>query len=457
MDRSERIENGIQYYYKWTFKFLNGQKPMEVPIYKVTNVSKTNDYGSSFFPALTVDMLIESKYLPNLKINKKTLLVYGKLEKFGFVSNNGSEKEDGAFEQVSQDEVYERVFAPFFGKDVFSKPLGEEADPPEEPEPGDSLAPSEIKHSNVQIILYDMKSLVINKGMINTRLGPAKGSDPADISTALMYIINKTSIERAIVDKPDNDLPYTNIILDAANLRNSIHYLQNVYGIYNYGLLTFLDYDMLYILSRYAEGHDYEKDDLPYNRIYVNDDPNGATGFTLVNRDKETKEIIYDISDTPKSEDIATVSGEIHGDMTIFTNFGMGYSCIQFKDGKVIGSKSPILSIGRTTTSHDSTGKKVSIEYDELNNPQLMMSSLRAASIDSITIITINGVDIDSLRPNKIYNIVFPTAEKTDKDGGLHIPINDYVRWHPLKQSEGKMIGMMTTQAVVTLCKMPEE
>jgi hypothetical protein len=131
------------------------------------------------------------------------------------------------------------------------------------------------------------------------------------------------------------------------------------------------------------------------------------------------------------SDDSSVISsGEADGDSIVYTSFAHGTGTIKTTDGKQDGSEMPTRELLRPTLSHSTTGKKMSFEYDELNNPYNLFSTLEGLGVKNTFVVRTDGMDVDCLKPNVGFTIAVDSRndEDNDKYRGKVFPILGYVQ-----------------------------
>lgn len=247
----------------------------------------------------------------------------------------------------------------------------------------------------------------IEKSAMNIDLILFKQDNLKDYRTNTKYIYNNTQIAPVMIDLldsanksnclmsyPDNRDNYDNIIIpNNLTLIGAMEYLQNVYGIYNTGLLLFNDFKRSYIINKAVRSNAYEKNE--YKTIYIHfNDATTAQGN------------LYGI--TYNNSDSCTITCQSHPN-AISNKDEMGliaYDKLQlintFTGSNIVknitdNTKNPTIKI--IDDKYDNKYAANSFIYDlNLNN--------------TILEIQFNEIDLELITPNKEYYINFNINDK---------------------------------------------
>ena len=93
----------------------------------------------------------------------------------------------------------------------------------------------------------------------------------------------------------------------------------------------------------------------------------------------------------------------------------MAHNAIHFEDGDCTVFNDPVVSVRGVNEKHVKTGDKYNIEYDELNNPLMMTSYLKAIGPHRIYALpNMQMVDYSSFRPNANLVLEFEYSQMRD-------------------------------------------
>ena len=168
-----------------------------------------------------------------------------------------------------------------------------------------------------------------------------------------------------IIDSPDNNSVYSNLIVEAGELKDAIKNVQYNYGIYSKGLQLFYDDGILYVLNKCNNQHSYQKDEMNLITVKINErtDRPDANDFVIVGKDG----IGYERRSKLMKEDYESVEGIYTGDKFVYSNYG---SIINSGFGGDNGTTfvSPLNEVVKPRKSRVDVGVKKIVDYDMLNN-----------------------------------------------------------------------------------------
>lgn len=428
-----------KYYYQYEFNIkviIPGVKDPIVPV-RLKRAMEESLYHEKFYPYL--QLFCEFKREDVMTIYRNQLKSYfqvtRKVMKF-LMTNPNADSTVSEPEMVSQDTDLDEIFVPLYREDDFPTDIRDEDYENRELRDGDGVMAYRVMDTithELDIILYSAKALAANKdSLINAVF------KDCTVGTAVGFIIDNSSCETAIVDKPDNDIKYKNLILLPYNLRNSLWSLQYRYGLYKDSLIAFFDFECLYILNKFATSHEYAPGDKPRTIIEIHDKPETFIQPCLIGESKNAME--YIVSVEPKRIDQKAVMGELEGAKTMVTNYQIAVDVVTSKDGEVTGYNNAAEVLSKQAKAHEKSGDKISLEYDEMNNLINIQAYNRERSPKECLTFAIGGAEAKSFKPNKIIQLRFTNTRKNQELGGdysVSTLVNTYV---PIDQRHNRMI-----------------
>ena len=409
----------IRYALDATF-FTGDGKTMITPV-KIKSFFKEVDYTKLFTPIFTIIPMFTMSDLKILKDNEQNIICSVKLQKVKYNSPSGSSLDKTEVERTA---VFETIFIPILeSEDIKSfRDLLPKDDMTE-------YSSQDRSHNIFEVRVY-LTSLSYNtmyKRNFNAILrGTSEGY--ITIGSALKYVCETCGVEKGyIIDMPDNDMVYHNIVIPPGNVKFTFDVLQLLYGVYMKDILTFYDLDgILYILSRLKDDHEYQKDAIRSLDIIINTDRNNSDPGTVFYKDGN--KAVYSLYKGLEDKSISIASGEAYGDGIIFTCYGFGDQVFVYENGAFKQSNDPTREFLRNTLSHEKTPMGLSFEYDELNNAFNMFSTLEMLGIHTFHVLKTEGMDMDFLKPNVLFTVSVNSTNPTDSDKytGKVFPIGSY-------------------------------
>lgn len=431
----------FNYLYEFKIEFFVPKTKISIKPSRIVYVCKDNIYMTNMFPTLKMELIINKKDLFILQEHQTEVLANINLLSYKYNSNSEASSSDGEKMGTLTETKIElnETFEPIFEKNTFnSKYRTEEY---EDDRTFDSKDPTantvtETMGINIMVDFYSIKGISMNKSLFNAVLADT------NVGTALLYILNGSGVNKAIVDAPVNDHDYDNIIIPPHNLRAAIEDLHARYGLYENGILLYFDFDTLYVLDRFAQNHECEKKESDTTTIQIRE--GDIIGKPLLDiQDSDNNDLIYDTALHLVASDESVASGEIDGNMFMFSNYFMGINSVNYSNEKVNSAKAGAAAavLKRNISTHASSGDKVILDYDELNNPYNMASYFNTMeTLKNIYSCSFKGACLSTFKPNKLLKLVFENVTKDNKFGGSYTTLRNLDKFLPTGQNNNLMM-----------------
>lgn len=410
--------------------------------YSIIRFKKTCNYFTEFIPMYELKCKIPEKYMNYLRIFDKELNV-----NIINILFYGESRENLNNRKI----VFNHDFACYYDKSKLPSYMKGSKTTSSNLEDKDSYIsgiPGVNEPHEVTMYLLLKDDLKMKTFIHNYVFGSEK--KPATPITAVTTIIDQNPfIKKFLIDKPDNNNTYTDLIVEAAELKDAIKNIQYKYGIYSKGLELFYDNDILYVLNKLESKHSYAKDEINTIQIRLNerlDNPINKD-YALVNPKEGI--IGYERTGQLIKEDYEAISGIYSGNKFVFSNFGTIINST-FSDDKQTTFVSPLNTIDRPRPSRIDVGVKKILDYDMLNNPYNMSSYVFEESKGVPISFAIMNINPEHFTPNKNVKIIFDTPESNKLYSGVYniesIEIVYEATKHPTKRYN------TIASALITLC-----
>jgi hypothetical protein len=408
----------FRYTYKPEIKFMIEGKDPIVP-FNIQRIHRESRYFSNFYSIMEVELTVHSQYLETLFKNQHKVYCSFQLT----LQKYSTDSQKDEFKEINMDEekiLFNEIFIPFFYKSSFSSLLNDEDMDIEAgmDDKGNTSNPIASFTKIVRFTLYSLSGLTANKALINAVL--SNGEDGVDPGTAIRYILENSPFKSVIVDMPDNELKYKELVLPPHNIAMSFYDLQVRYGVYGAGLLAFFEPPTLYILNKYNTNHDFIAGETHKSIInIIKDIRGGILGYV---EELANKDLQYTIQSFPERNMNDVYEAELYGNVLLFTNYSQSARMLSYSEGEFESFEKPTSSIGIPSEKHTKTGDKIVVEYDELNNPYNMASVARAmAPHIPIRINIIENASYESFKPNSIFELnMVENPDENAKFGGVY-------------------------------------
>lgn len=369
------------------------------------------DYSKHVTPLLTLNLMLNSATVQVIKNNEERMLLHCRLEKIKYSANFALNDRDDQETTL----VFDNMFVPIFEQEDF-KSIRQTIDETKKESPEDTFNDGPDRnmiHYSIRIYANTIRYHNFYKKMYNGILRSEKLGEKITIPSVLKYVCETSGNDGYIIDVPDNSaIEYDHVLLPPGNVIYTIDALQLNYGIYLKDILRFYGLDnKLYVLSRLATKHSYEKDKPKICRLSVETEKTNVSGYTtyLDNNIIQMK-TVGGVEDS----NISIASGEAYGDSIVFTNFGISNEPFIFDKNEFKGANSTTREFLRSSLSHRNSGTNIVFEYDELNNNFNIFSVLEANSLTSFFIVSTEGADIDCFNPNVLFTISVDSTNEND-------------------------------------------
>lgn len=372
------MEYVYSYLPRLTFVFPNGVK---VESHVIKSIVKHFGFTINFFPIYECECLVPLQFTTLFRVNQNSVYAILEIKK---------ERRSGTAIESSE-VILNHIFVPFFTPDSFNEFINTDI----EKQRGNSTNEASMLTADLKMALYSATGLAANKKLLNFV------AEDCDVGTMMKFLVDQTDIEKVLIDKPDNETAYSNLIITPHNINLALKELQVRYGIYNNGMTCFYDPPILYIMNRYSLTHDHE--DKKPNKILIKSlvkNPANNIGVSKVTEKKDgTIEYFSTAMPSPVNQDVSL--SEIFGNEVIFSNITLTTNMVSMKEGKFDNAIYPTQAIRSDSVRHDMTGVKSIVDYDEINNPYNINAVVKSANLSTlISIARINGVDVETIAPN---------------------------------------------------------
>lgn len=436
----------VVYEYVFDISFNVTSRGIKFKPYSLVSFVKHCDYFNNFIPSYELVCKISDKYVNILRLFDKEITVFIKKYRKSGANRDKYEKS----ELISEQE-----FAAYYDKETIPNFMNTEKtispnlvswDKYNADSPG-TLSQHEIKFN--LLLKNDLKiKTVIHNYIFGTDDKPC-----APIDAVVATIEQNPYIKHFLIDSPDNTNSYSDLIVEAGELKDAIKNIQYNYGIYGKGLEIFLDDDILYVLNKCENKHSTQKDEINVISVKVNERTDRPDAKEYVNENLKEKLIYYERRSNLYKEDYESIEGIATGDKFVYSNFGSVINSMFSGDDKGTFIN-PLNEVEKTRPSRVDVGTKKILDYDMLNNPFNMSSYMAEKSIGVPITFGLQMVNTEHFRPNMIISISTDTAESNKLYKGLYnIKSADFA--YTVIPQPGKFFNSYAS-AFLTLCNKTE-
>jgi len=294
-------------------------------------------------------------------------------------------------------------------------------------------ATNRVNTEELELYLFSVNGLNSNKKIINAILSNLT------IENALVYMFNTTGIKKAIMSKPQNQKFYgtkppegakmseidkSQIILPPMNLKNSIDNLQKMYGIYNIGLISFLDFDRFYLIDKdYRNPLPLGKNEYEDVYVYIRDIADNVTSKDGSYTDNSAQCYMVSCFDNGYINDDSDMLKEGSGNQYQIMTEKTAIDSVSYDEdlGK-FNFVQPYNRYGISDNSNKNANDKTIMLYSNVEN-DFSEQSMINNRMENTTTITLNfvSVDISIFKLNRKYHIEYENRDKSIYNGDYRL------------------------------------
>lgn len=349
----------------------------------IKNMGIIKDFDENFLPILLIDIVLSDtdyyKYSDGIGQNTVTLSVSRYIQDKNDTEHKNQFKTkilNGVF-KVMNDDISPSTDMNFIRKDKEKKQ-------------------EDIYHTDdsreIQLVLFNNSHLERYRKPINKVIGGCC------IKEAIMFCLNQAGIDKVLFQKPDNNKVFSQLLLPINNMYGMIMYLDAMYGIYNYGLTFFQDYECLYLHDK-SPCKVWRPQELKAVTVNI--------ASSMTNNEMAVGTLI-DQSKSLILVNIVSRINIINKNISNKEKLGNSYLIMNDRDNsiKTLNSKMKVKG-----------SPSMKFLYNRNNNPYIE-KSLVYESDSRVVEIEINDMVYDVLTPNKIFRIQFEEGGLQSKYGG---------------------------------------
>lgn len=221
------------------------------------------------------------------------------------------------------------------------------------------------------------------------------------LSSALGHILGNAGIDKMLISPLNNDKQYPQVIIPPMNLMNVFEYLQQTYGTYYFGTMSFYDYRCLYILNKSGACDCYEQGEYRKTIITAIDNSNSSSKATGTFESPDEQEyVMYVDPENISVQTPSTTQDLIAGNNVTIVDSGNNETTEVSGAGKQRG-------MGNSTIVSDKFGNDFnkSVMLSEINERNLHLSCY------------LLDHDLFAMTPNKEFVVYFTDKEKGKYNG----------------------------------------
>lgn len=224
------------------------------------------------------------------------------------------------------------------------------------------------------------------------------------VNDILANILRQAGLNKVLMTSADNKSKISNMIFPLMTTVKAINYLHEIKGIYNKGVLFFMDFKNTYLIDKNAYCTAWRPNEYKTTNIYVFSQKSQFNSIVGQYDDKETEEAnIFTNSDSVDITNKSLINNAIYGNKMILIN----------------SKKDRISSIDPKLIQRG--GSNTTINIQKHSNSYLKNSDSSTLKENEYSVkIILKDVDLESLTPNKCFKIIFQNTSLNEKYGGTY-------------------------------------
>lgn len=398
-DSGDRIE-------KWRyavkeFKVLVNGESIEIPKERISYISIVDDYLSNLYPIFQLQFVLSSDTYYEIQKYKNSLKIYLRIDKFYYYEDKTKRAD------LSQSSCYKPWINDTF--DIILDANTENMNAALEREEMQSDY-TIIKKDNsdeldkvvngVTVYLYKVTNeLKTNVNKIFTGV---------NVTDVIAWLLTQAKIKNVIMQQPDNTKRYDTFVVPPLSISKALYWIDTYYGIYKLGTIFFVDFDYFYIIPFDGSNRKafIRNDTTTTNFVFPSSESKSHSNEpgVLKKVNKDTSNYIVGIGDTLNISNSSISNDLIAGsDSTSIDSFS--------------GSSTTAESGATTKTNKKTQAITTNITENEFYDT---MKAAIAKSLSTEISFTVTNYDIDMIKPNKTFSVLFEDSAYTKKYTGKY-------------------------------------
>lgn len=354
---------------------------------------------------LNIDNNLTSVIKLSLRLDpqKKTWIIRNR-RNLEVIMNLGKSKynQDNDNGNSSGDLVFDGKFIPIFAESNSSTDSAILSDAVDS-ELNDASELSSLNHSAGEEVMdvYLFKEKILKCSRVSCNMVFKKDT----LQNIVGALLTKTKHEKVLMNKFENEEEYVELLIPENPLYKCLMYLDQYYGFYKAGAIIFYDIDQLYILDSSYEKPVNVKDEKTNITILIDTLASTSPVRGVVEKQDDDTKYIY----VAESEVNITKSSWINE-----SDFGskIYMNVVNPESDKENNEKNSLLDSEIEHIGEKKMERYKNIDHDNKYAKESL--DARMNEQESILYINASSIDIDFLKPNKVYTVIFSNARKHD-------------------------------------------
>ena len=389
-----KLEDIIKYveYVKYEVTNLTivlSEKTIEITPAFVSEIILEHDYENLYTPMFSLSVSLSQEEYKQIVADKENVKFIVKIDKVYY----NDEKTKLRTETFINDTFCSHIMdeTPLMEQDLIDITKNVYKSSPDEKTPMDLektrdfwlFKDEHIKAGNTDV------NMVIKSGTVN------------DILAQLLY---QAGLKKVLMTPANNKKKIKNMMIPLMSTVKAIDYLQQIKGIYNKGVLFFMDFKHTYLIDKNAYCTAWVPNEYKITNIYIFSQKSQFNSIIGQYNDKDSKEAnIFTNSESIDITNKSLINNAIYGNRMLLIN--PKSDKISSIEPELIqrGSSNTVVNIQKHTNSYLKNSDKIALIENEY----------------SVKVI-LKDVDLESLTPNKCFKVIFQNTSLNEKYGGTY-------------------------------------
>lgn len=255
-----------------------------------------------------------------------------------------------------------------------------------------------IANKTLRLFFFKKSDLINTKKYINSVFVDCTLVD------VLTYCFVISGIKNVLISPFHNIKRYEEVRIPPLTLVDTIDYLENMYdGFFNKGSIKFFDFDCMYFIDRGPRNNVYRANETTQNVITILDPATSSAGLVsgCIVDDVAKKTYINVPAASFNSNSVSILNEHINGNNAILISPSTG----------IIDRIEPKIN--------ETTGGVYKLLINRFNNSRIK-SNYEAiyTENDNVIYLGMQGIDVNTMTPNKHFNVIFEDSKANIKKGG---------------------------------------
>lgn len=365
--------------------FTDEPNPSKVSPQYVNSIIIQKDFDNDFFPLLRVKVMLDTELYYKIVYNKSTVRFRLRIQKYVYDSTKTVQYKKDVINELFC--IFLDENTPFTEKQMHDKSKDTS---------GEGSSPQNTGGKEFTFYFFKESDLLNSKKIINSTL------DNVNMTEVVTYCLAQAGFKNILLSPFDNKTEYNEVLIPPFTILGLLDYLENQYGFFFTGLLSFFDFDRAYMIDQGPKCTSWVKEEYKKTTFNVKyeTNPDSLSPGSYDNTDEKT----FYINIVPGNitmNSLSVIVDQLEGNNIYF---------VDPSSGAVNTHKADVQQRGTGTYR---------VVVDNYNNPYVRTSErIQREEVKNSAELVLSDFDIDALTPNKEFIITFEDSSLAKTFGG---------------------------------------